>query len=373
MRRAARALLPPLAAFVLAHGFLCLVSAGTSRPPWEPGSWSGPDSAHYLSIAKGGYTLFPCGPDDLPPGHCGNSGWLPFYPWLMRPLLLLHVASPRWIAAGVAAASTWASLVVLWTLFLSSWPRNRWLALLLAAFFPGQAYLHGAFPMSLLVAATLVAMRLALRGRWAAAGLAGAAAALSHSVGWLLGPVLVGWGLVAAGGRRGAEASRARRGACLAAALTFAGLAVLPVVQQLAVGSWDAYLRVQGGYGHHLANPLVGWWAAARSAVEPPWEGLAEAPALQAIVVAMLAVGGLVLAVRRRDTESLLVGLYVAVTWLCPLALGGTVSVYRTDAALLPGVLLARDGPRSALLLSLAALVPLAWAMARLFFALQLV
>ncbi|HEX9189246.1 MAG TPA: hypothetical protein VGB87_19370, partial [Vicinamibacteria bacterium] len=161
MRRAARAVLPPLAAFVLARGFLCLVSAGTSRPPWQPGSWSGPDSAHYLSIAKAGYSLFPCGPDDSPPGHCGNAGWMPLYPWLMRPLLSAGAASPRWVAAGVAAFCAFAALLALWTLFLSSWPRNGPLVLTAAAFLPGQAYVHGAFPMGLLVAAALVSLHAA--------------------------------------------------------------------------------------------------------------------------------------------------------------------------------------------------------------------
>jgi len=259
-------------------------------------------------------------------------------------------------------------------MFLRSWPRHGGLALLLAAFFPGQVFLHGAFPMGLLVTAVLVSLRLALRGRWAGAGFASAAAALSHSVGWMLGPVLLAWSVVV--GRENAAAAaaaRARRGGYLAVVLTFAGLGVLLAVHQLELGHWDAYLRVQGAYGHHLASPIGGWWAAARGAFEPPWEGAEEAPALQAVVVAVLALGGLALAGRRRDREAVLVGLYVAATWLFPLALGGTVSTYRTDVALLPGVLLARDAPRPVLVAVLVVLVPLAWAMAGLFFGLHLV
>ena len=269
-----RALLPPLAAFLLARGLLVAAAAGTERPPWHAGSWSGPDSAHYLSIARGGYTIFPCSPDDPPPGVCGNAGWMPLYPWLMRPLLAAGVASPRWVAAGVSAALAFAALAALWTLFLSSWPRHRPLALLVAAFFPGQVFLHGAFPMGLLVTAVLVSLRLALDGRWTGAGLAGAAAALSHSVGWLLGPVLLAWGLaVRAKVEGGAAAPRARRGALLAAALTLCGLGVLFALQQLTLGAWNAYLRVQGAYGHHLTSPVASWWSAVRSLVTPPWEG----------------------------------------------------------------------------------------------------
>jgi hypothetical protein len=374
VRRAARALLPPLAAFVLARGFLCLVSAGTSRPPWQPGSWSGPDSAHYLAIAKSGYTLFPCGPDDPPPGHCGNAGWMPLYPWLMRPLLWARVASPRWVAAGVAAVCAFAALLALWTLFLSSWPRNGPLALTAAAFLPGQVYLHGAFPMGLLVAAALVSLHAALRGRWALAGAAGAAASLSHSLGWLLGPILLGWGVTAGAAVSGpAEAGRARRGAFLAAALTGAGLLSLFALHHATLGAWDAYLRVQGGYGHRAANPAATWWEAVRPLASAPGAPGDEAPAAQAAVASVLVLAAAGEALRRRDRESGLVALYVVVMWLVPLGLGGTVSVYRTDAALLPGMILARRAPPAVLVAALAVLVPLSWAMGRLFFELRLV
>ncbi len=369
-----RALLPPVAAFAAAHALLIAVSAGTARPAWSAGSWSGPDSAHYLSIARGGYTLFPCGPDDPPPGHCGNAGWMPLYPWMMRPLLAARVASPRWVAAGLAAALSCGALVALWTLFLSSWPRHGALALLVAAFFPGQVYLHGAFPLGLHAVCVIVAMHAALRGRWGLAGVAGAAAALSHSVGWFLAPVLLAWGATAgAAGLGPAEAGRVRRGAALAAVLTGAGLLLLFAFQRATLGVWDAYLRVQGAYGHHAANPAATWWAVVSPLARGAWDAETAAPALQAAVVAVLAVASVVEAVRRRDRESGLVALHVLALWLVPLGLGGTVSLYRTDAALLPAVILARHAPRPALIAALALLVPLAWGMGRLFFDLRLV
>jgi hypothetical protein len=375
VRRIARGLLPPLTAFLLARALLFAVASGTSRPPWTAGSWSGHDSAHYQSIAKSGYAIFPCSPADPPPGVCGNAGWMPLYPWIMRPLIASGLASPRWAAAFVAAGFALAALAVLWALFLSSWPRNRHLALLVAAFCPGQVFLHGAFPLGVLVTAVLVAIHFARRERWSAAGLAGAAAALCHSVGWLLAPALALWGLVrpplfaTARGRL-----LALRGPTLAAVLTLGGLACLFLLHGLSLGVWDAYFRVQGAYGHRLASPLAGLCSATAPLVKPPWAGAAEAPSVQALLVAVL-VSALALPAlrRRREPEAALVGLYVAVLWLFPLALGGTVSVYRTDAALLPGVLLARGAPRGVLALVLAAFILLAWAMGRLFFELRLV
>jgi hypothetical protein len=245
---------------------------------------------------------------------------------------------------------------------------------MVAAFLPGQAYLHGAFPMGLLAAAALVALHAALHERWVLAGVAGAAATLSHSVGWLLAPALLAWGVTAAA--RGLDplgAARARRGAALACALTAAGVPALFALHHAALGTWDAYLRVQSWYGHHPANPISTLWAAVRPLGLGPWEAGEQAPAAQAAVVSLLSVAALGEALRRRDRESTLVALYVAVMWLVPLSLGGTVSIYRTDAALLPGMILARRAPRAAMVAALTVLVPLSWTMGRLFFELRLV
>jgi len=369
VRGAAGALGPPLAAFLLARGFLCLVSAGTSRPPWEPGSWSGPDSAHYLSIAKGGYTLVPCGADDPPPGHCGNAGWMPLYPWLVRPLIVAGVP-PRWAAAAVPGGFALASLVLLWVAFLSSWPARAGLALAAAAFFPGQVYQHGAFPLAQLCFATLVCLGAAANDRWGLAAAAGFAAALTYSTGWLLAPVLVAWGVLL---RLQGQSVRVA-GVTLAALATTAGLGCVLLFQWWQVGAWNAFFLVQGGYGHQPTDPLATWWLAVREALSPPWQGLQEGPPLQTLLVTAWVLAVLLAArPRLRERRTSLLVLFTVAFWLFPLALGPGVSLYRSEATLWPSVLLAEHLPRPALAALVAAMVLVAWPMAVLFFRLLLV
>jgi hypothetical protein len=368
MTRLWRTLGPPLGAFLVARLFLCLISAGTSRPPWEPGSWSGPDTAQYLSIAKHGYALFPCSPEDPPPGHCGNAGWMPGYAWALRPFITAGL-SPRRASVVVSAAFVLASLTALWAGFLSSWKEGGALALLVAAFFPGQVYQHGAFPLAQFTLFALLCLRAALNDRWALAGLAGSLAALTYSTGWLLAPVLLAWGLAGQGRE---PAARLRR-AGLAAALTLSGFLSVLLLHWWQVGIWDAFFAIQGAYGHTLSNPLATWWLDVKEVFTPPWQGIGEGPHLQTLLVGVWATGVLAWAARHKERGTGLLALYVLAFWAFPLAMGAGVSIYRSESTLLPGVLLMRGLPRLALALTLGAAVCVAWMMGRLFFQLLLV
>ena len=368
MRRLGGALLPPLAAFLLARVFLSLISASTWRPPWEPGSWSGPDTAHYLGIAKYGQTLVPCSAEDPPPGHCGNTGWMPGYAWALRPLLAAGL-SPRLASVVVSAAFVWMSLTALWIGFLSSWKKGGYLALFVAAFFPGQVYHHGAFPLAQFALFALLCLLAALRDRWWLAGLAGFAAALTYSTGWLLAPVLLAWGLADTRVRLAERLA----GAVPAAALTLGGFSSVLLLHWWQFGVWNAFFRVQGGYGHGLGNPFLTWWIAVREVFMPPWRGIQEATHMQTLFVGVWATSLLVRALRKRNHEALLPALYVLAFWLFPLAMGPGVSLYRAEATLLPGVLLMAGLPRPAIALVLAAAVLVAWPMAVLYFNLLLV
>jgi hypothetical protein len=369
VKRLARALLPPLAAFLVAHAFLCLVSATTARPPWRPGSWAGPDSALYLSIARHGYELVPCSPNDPPPGHCGNAGWMPAYPWLMRPLIAVGVP-PRWASVLVPAGFCFACLVLLWTGFLSSWRHHGGLALVAAAFFPGQVYQHGAFPLAQLSVLVLVCLSAARRDRWLLAGGAGFAASLTYATGWLLGPVLAAWGLVLRARRRPVRLERVA-GAALA---TMAGFVCLLGLHYWQTGTWNAFFLIQGAYGHRLTNPLVTWWLAVAEVCTAPWQGVREGPHLQTLLVSLWVLSILTSARSRSgDRMTSLLALYTVAFWLFPLSLGSSVSLYRSEATLLPSVLLAETLPRPALVAFAVAMVLVAWPMAVLFFRLLLV
>ncbi len=368
MRTLARAALPPLGAFLVARLFLCLISAGTWRPPWEAGSWSGPDTAHYLSIARQGYALGPCSAADPPPGHCGNTGWMPGYPWALRPLMAVGL-SPRKASVVVSAAFVVASLTALWVGFLSSWREGGALALLLAAFFPGQVYQHGAFPLAQFSFLALLCLLAALRERWLLAGAAGFLAALTYSTGWLLAPVLLGWALF---GPR-AELVRRLPRAALAAGLTLAGFLGVLLLQWWQVGAWNAFFLVQGAYGHRLTNPVVSWWYAVGQVLTPPWQAIGEAPHFQTLLVSVWVCALLARVVAGRDRPAVLLALFTLAFWVFPLAMGRGISLYRSEATLMPSVLLLQGAPRTASVLALVGFVAIAWPMGVLFFRLLLV
>jgi hypothetical protein len=293
---------------------------------------------------------------------------MPGYAWALRPFIATGL-SPRRASVVVSAAFALASLTALWTGFLSSWKRGGALALLAAAFFPGQVYHHGAFPLAQFCFFALLCLLAAVRDRWLLAGLSGFVAALTYSTGWLLAPVLLAWALV---GPRPGLAGRAARGG-LAAALSLGGFLSVLLIHRWQVGVWNAFFVIQGAYGHGLANPLATWWRAVKEVFTPPWQGVQEGPHLQTLVVAVWVSGMLARRFRTGDRATLLLALYTLAFWVFPLVMGPGVSLYRSEATLLPSILLMEGLPRPALALALAAAVLVAWPMGVLFFRLLLV
>jgi drug/metabolite transporter (DMT)-like permease len=163
-------------------------------------------------------------------------------------------------------------------------------------------------------------------------------------------------------------AKRLRRTA-LTSGLSFAGLVVLAVDQQLETGHWDAYLLVQRKYHHDLQNPI----AATRDSLRPlvhgsPFE-LAKAPAAQTAVVTLALLAVLVYAAlrrRSRDQYDGLLLLWAVVTWAMPLS-QAAVSIQRSQAALLPLAVLVRRLPRPLVIALVVAAVAVAVAMEKLF------
>jgi len=305
--------------------------------------------------SRDGYTLFRCRFDHV--SWCGNAGWFPGYPWLIAVLHALGLAS-TWSAVVVAWFFRLATLVLMWGTFLE---RRRSTAsvgaLLLAAFAPGGIYGFAAFPLSLLAFATVACLWFLARGRWLAAGLAGAAAVLAYPLGIAL--VLVGalWPLVAPSG---ATLGRRLARSALVAGLTAAGLLVVALVERIQTGAWDAYVLVQDKYGHGLQVPV----RSATHAVAELFDGWRVWPALQTLLVTVILVAALAWAVRNRGRlgqADLLVLLWAIPTWVLA-NLQTHVSLYRSEAALLPLALLARRLPTPFLytLVALAALLTVA-------------
>jgi hypothetical protein len=329
--------------------------------PWTASSWERFDSVHYLGIATTGYEYFSC---DRFGGRaweaCGNAAWFPLYPWLLRPLIALGIA-PASAGVWVAGLAALAILIVLWSCFLRGRGLRGWLVLAMAAVFPGAVYQHAIFPTSVALLGLVLAAAFVTRGRWALAGLAGAGVALAYITGVL---VSIPNGVAAL------LRTRALRPALLAGGLAACGLLGVMALQQGVLGHWDAFYRVQRKGFPAMARPLDAFLAV----IDPAFHAVGHRHrmiAAQAITVAVLVALGLAMAWRRRrkpDATRAWAVVAALTFWLFPLLVGRGVSLYRSDALVLPVVLLLIELPWPALAALLIWLAVLAEQMARLFF-----
>ena len=316
------------------------------------------DSLLYLSIAHRGYTLFRC---DRAGGWCGNAGWFPLYPVLVSPLIHLGISGPV-AGALLSGVLQLAALVLLWRRLLSGAgrPATRVSALLAAAVFPGAVYHAAVFPMSLLAALVLAALALERTHLLAAAACVGLACA-THPIG-----VALAVGLAVAVARADVRRAVVHLGAGLC------GLVAVGVAQWISVGHLNGYLLVQRHYGHGGTNPVE----TLRLAKESTFTFLRDphrldlVPQVQTVIVALfvLAVLAATIAARRTLAEGdAALAIFTALAWAGPLLLGG-ISLYRSDAALLPSLALARRLPRPVLAVFVLAAAPVAFEVGRLFF-----
>jgi hypothetical protein len=199
------------------------------------------------------------------------------------------------------------------------------------------------------------------RGRWALAGVAGAGVTLSYVTG-----VLVSIPNSVAALLR----TRAIRPALIAGGLAASGLLLVLALHQVLLGHWDAFYWVHRKGFPAMARPLGAFLASIDPAFHPV-DHRARMIAAQALTVATLVLLGLGMAWtgrRRRDAVRAWAVLASLAFWTFPLVVGKGVSLYRSDALVLPVVLLLLELPPWVLGALVIWLAFLAEQMARLFF-----
>lgn len=323
-----RALTPPLLAFVLFQAALALMAVLCAQKPLDPDSYARRDSTKYLKIAKFGYF------EDAANPQAGTAGWFPGYPLAMRAGAWLTGARPVAVGRALSAAFQLGLLVVL-AGFLPPDPVPRTVALLTAAFFPGGIYYGAVFPISMTAFLSLAAIALCARGRFLAAGSAGALAAFTYPSGFLVAaPLALGVLL-----RR--ETPRRARVAWLVAAplLCLLGMGAVLAYQRSAFGRWDAFFAYQRAFGNVASNPGAALLANVARIWDDPYRP-ARLIGLQALLVMALVAIALAAWWRHRaelGAAGAMLVLHAAALWAFPLALGANASTYR-QAALVVGV-----------------------------------
>ena len=349
MRRRLKTWSPPALTFIIIN-ISYLLSA---RDWFSVGARVRWDAQQYLDIAERGYELVPCARLDYPTeGWCGNAGWFPLYPYLLRTLTLTGI-SPGLAAVLVAEAAALGALVVLWHLLGARVSVVNLACLGLGALLPAGVYLHSGFPLSLTVLLALLAVLFVTRGRWVLAGLAGGLAATAYPTGVLVAVIATVHLLLADGPLRWRIAR-----AALVAALGVAGTLAVFTLLAVTTGRFDAYLLVQAKYGNVGHNPFATFKALAANDTltantTGPTELLGRVTATAAaelwfstalVLVTLAAV--VHLAVRRRATGlDWALCAYGLLVLLVPLSLGVNVAQYRSHTLLVPVVLALSRAP----------------------------
>lgn len=147
-----------------------------------PAIWARWDAPYYFNIARDGYQAHPYA-----------MGYFPLYPLLIKGLTAL--TGLHLVTAGVLIAhgSYLVALLAMYRLAMTfrGEAAFAWRAVVALAVFPSAFFFLAMYAESLALAAGLLVIDFALRGRWIKSGLALAVAAATRPVGWLLGLVLL--------------------------------------------------------------------------------------------------------------------------------------------------------------------------------------
>jgi hypothetical protein len=211
-------------------------------------------------------------------------------------------------------------------------------ALALIAVFPGAIYFGALFPISIAAAGLLGCLAMIDARRWWLAGCAGAVATVAYPSGVLVGAACIALLLDQ---RVGARRERLRAAAEVGVPVAVAYGAVLAEFERT-VGHWDAWFLVQRKHDHELTWPFVQLWHRVELLwlADPPmsrWNGAQTA----LLLIFVAAAAAVVWQERARlTTAEWACAAVAAALWIAPLSLAGDLSIYRSEALVVPVVLL---------------------------------
>lgn len=281
-----------------------------ANPP-DPGwqnvftAWERFDALWFLRIAEGGYRL-----------GDGSAAFFPLYPLVTRGLSFVLGGHPLAAATLVSNAAFCGGLIVTYLLTTSELSeRAARNTILLMCLFPTAHFFLMPYSESLFFLLSVTAFWGARRGRWAVAGAAGALAALTRSIGFVLAPAL----LVEAIQQRNEGRGHAWPGV-LAAGATICGLLAYLAYWGVRAGEWLAPVTQQANWQREFSWPLVTLWNGTGDAFRHLGEGYGGYWLIDwLIVVPMLAASAYAIArLRPSYVVYLWCGLLIPLTFVFP-------------------------------------------------------
>jgi Gpi18-like mannosyltransferase len=221
-----------------------------ANPP-DPGwqnvftAWERFDALWFLRIADGGYRL-----------GDGSAAFFPLYPLVTRGLSFLMGGHPLAAATLVSNTAFCGGLIVTYLLTTTELSeRAARTTTLLMCLFPTAHFFLMPYSESLFFLLSVTAFWGARRGRWAVAGAAGALAALTRSVGFVLAPAL----LIEALQQRYEGRHRTWAGV-VAAGATLCGLLAYLAYWGVRAGEWLAPITRQANWERTFSWPWFTLW-----------------------------------------------------------------------------------------------------------------
>lgn len=358
----------PVVMFGITVSFTSFTAFSIRKGILDPSEFVRWDAEHYLSIAQEGYNFFPCsgsGNDLTSQSWCGNAGWFPGYPSLIRLLVQLNVSGE---IAGVLLSHFFMFLIFLliWNGFFKQRLHLSCLnAILLVGFFPGSIYYQAVFPISMFTYFCLVSLYFMLNQKWSLAGAAGLCAAIIYPTGFLLSllaiPVFV---------NQSQPLAARSQNALKVAIAPLIGLFSVLAIHQTLVGDFQAFFKVQAKYGHGVYDPLRTLSESLRSAILLHTENPFWVAHLQTTIVFCLMIMVIWICMTQKGQLRQLwtIAGITLVFWGFPLVMGGGVHLYRQEAVLLPVVVLFQRFPVVLQILVLIVCILLKYQMTILFF-----
>ncbi len=214
-------------------------------------AWERFDALWFLRIADGGYRL-----------EDGSAVFFPLYPLATRAVSFVLGGSPFAAATLVSNAAFLGALVVTYRLTTSELSeRTARTTVLLMCVFPTSYFFLMPYSESLFLLLGVTAFWAARRRRWVLAGIAGALAALTRSVGIVLALALLVEAVHQRAERRGSVWPGVAAGLA-----TGAGLLAYLAYWGVRSGEWFAPITRQADWERELSFPLVTLWDASRAA-----------------------------------------------------------------------------------------------------------
>jgi hypothetical protein len=325
-------LLLPLYIGAVALIVVAVACAASGRSVVKAATTTYADAGLYMDIAEHGSSAYRCSPTDNE--WCGNAAWLPGFPGVIRAVSI--VTRLRISAAGalVAVAFTIATLVLLWATFLHRRTDvAATLALLYAAFAPGQMFGYMTYPLSMLAFLTILYLWLVVRGHWVWAGALAFAVVITYPVG-ICAPLAVALWLLF--DRATPIRERGRR-ILLAAAPAALALGALAVWFQAWTGHWNATFLIGAKYRNDPQSPLGPIFHAV-GVLFGELSTFHKARAATTLLAAVVVLSVVITVIVRRRTlgrAETLLAVWALCAWVAGLATA-RVSRERTEFVLLP-------------------------------------